>query len=124
MSRILYLSLKREPFEMIAAGTKLEEYRDIKPYWIKRLMIKDCHQLNQLELIAALTKKESFHKYDIIRFRNGYAKKDPEIDVVCNGIHYGYPNENWIGFLTQNWYFCIELGEIISIKNYTIKTTK
>jgi hypothetical protein len=123
MSRILHLSLNREPFEMIAAGIKLEEYREIKPYWIKRLTVKSCHQLGQLELIPALTKKDSFKKYDVIRFRNGYAKKDPEIDVICNGIHYGIANVDWIGFLTQNWYFCIELGEIISIKNYTIKTT-
>src|SRR6266536_4142322 len=121
MSRILHLSLKREPFEMIASGVKLEEYREVKPYWIKRLTIKNCHQLGQLELIAALTKKESFDKYDVIRFRNGYAKKDPEIDVVCNGIHYGYPNMDWIGFLTQNWHFCIELGKILSIKNIQLK---
>jgi len=123
MDRILHLSLKREPFEMIASGIKLEEYREVKPYWIKRLTVKSCHQLGQLDLIKALMHKQSFEKYDVVRFRNGYAKKDPEIDVVCNGIHYGMANEDWIGFLTQNWYFCIELGKIISIKNYTIKTT-
>lgn len=118
MSRILHLSLKKEPFEQIAAGIKLEEYRDVKPYWIKRLMVKECCQLVSLELMAALTKPESFQKYDIIRFRNGYAQKDPEIEVEFKGIHYGYPHGDWIGFLTQNWYFCIELGRIISIKNY------
>ena len=35
--RILHLTLKREWFEMIESGKKLEEYRKIKPYWSKRI---------------------------------------------------------------------------------------
>lgn len=34
----LQLSLKRKWFEMTKAGIKTEDYREIKPYWIKRLI--------------------------------------------------------------------------------------
>jgi hypothetical protein len=36
-SRVLYLTLHRELFEAIAAGTKKTEYREDKPYWRSRL---------------------------------------------------------------------------------------
>ncbi len=35
--KTLYLPLKKEWYEMIERGEKTEEYREIKPYWIKRL---------------------------------------------------------------------------------------
>jgi hypothetical protein len=33
----LYLSLKREYFDQVRAGTKPEEFRRVCPYWTKRL---------------------------------------------------------------------------------------
>lgn len=38
MSDILHLPLRRKWYEMIESGEKKEEYREIKPYWIKRIM--------------------------------------------------------------------------------------
>ena len=35
--KILHLPLKKQRNEMIEIGLKTEEYREIKPYWIKRL---------------------------------------------------------------------------------------
>jgi hypothetical protein len=35
---ILYLTLKKEWFDQILAGTKTSEYREYKKFWIKRLM--------------------------------------------------------------------------------------
>lgn len=37
MTRTLRLALKKEYFEAIRAGSKLEEYRLMTPYWITRL---------------------------------------------------------------------------------------
>ena len=51
--KTLHLTLKRQYFEAILAGTKREEYREIKPYWRKRLEGKT---------------------FDEILFRNGYSK--------------------------------------------------
>lgn len=114
--RILHLTLKAWPFKMIFSGEKLEEYREVKPYWIKRLTNPNLNQLGSVELMKALMKKESFKEYDIIRFKNGYSSNSPIMDVEFKGIHYGMAKPEWIGFVTQNWYFCIELGKILSIK--------
>ena len=35
--KVLYLPLKKEWYNMIESGVKTEEYREIKPYWAKRL---------------------------------------------------------------------------------------
>lgn len=36
----LVLNLKKEYFDQIRSGEKTEEYREFKPFWIKRLMGK------------------------------------------------------------------------------------
>ena len=35
--KVLTLTVSKQWFDMIVADEKIEEYRDIKPYWIKRL---------------------------------------------------------------------------------------
>ena len=35
--KVLTLTVSKQWFDMIVAGEKTEEYREIKPYWIKRL---------------------------------------------------------------------------------------
>lgn len=113
--KILHLTLKRKWFEMIAAGEKKEEYREIKPYWISRLTRHEYHSYGQLELIKALRRKETFRRdYNIVQFRNGYSKNSPTMKVELLGIHYGYPsNIDWCDPPYGNWYFCLELGSIL-----------
>ena len=36
--KTLYLTLKKEWYDMIASGEKREEYREIKPYWCRKIM--------------------------------------------------------------------------------------
>ena len=62
--RILHLTLKKQWFDMIASGVKKEEYREMKPYWHKRLN----------------------KQYDAIQFRNGYSKDAPKMLVELKGI--------------------------------------
>ena len=119
MPRILHLTLKKWPFDMIAADIKKEEYREVKPYWIKRFLHPQYNQYGSVELIRVLNKKETYrNEWDIIRFRNGYSVIAPQMDVEFKSIYYGYAKEEWLGYYTQNWFFCIELGKIFSIKNY------
>ena len=35
--KVLTLTVSKQWFDMIVADEKIEEYREIKPYWIKRL---------------------------------------------------------------------------------------
>jgi hypothetical protein len=63
--RILHLNLVSRWFDEIAAGTKLEEYRDFTPYWKTRLVDRE---------------------YDVIEFRNGYAPDARRMRVEFRGV--------------------------------------
>jgi len=58
--RILHLTLLKKWFDLIASDDKKAEYREIKPYWTKRLVGKT---------------------FDEIHFRNGYSKNAPFMRV-------------------------------------------
>jgi len=71
--KILHLTLHKKWFDEILAGTKKIEYREIKPYWTKRLFDDDG----------------SPKKFDMIFFRNGYSKDCRKMQVQCLGIRKG-----------------------------------
>ena len=66
MKKVLHLNLYRKYFDQILKKEKIIEYRDITPYWSKRL--------------------EGRH-YDVIKFRNGYRKDAPEMIVEYKGMY-------------------------------------
>ena len=86
---ILHLNLHREYFAAIVDGAKRIEYRKRSLYWKVRLENR---------------------KYDVIKFRNGYATKAPEILVEFRGVR---RIKKWGG----NFY-AIRLGRILKIKRW------
>ena len=90
MKRILHLNLYRKYFDQILKGEKTTEYREVTPYWSKRL--------------------EGRH-YDVIQFRNGYAKIAPTMIVEFKGM-------GIVTFQTTPTY-AIELGKILETRNVT-----
>ena len=84
--KTLHLNLYRKYFDAILRGEKTIEYRDITSYWSKRL--------------------EGRH-YDVIQFRNGYAKIAPVMIVEYKGM------------VTDDLYgkYAIRLGKILESKN-------
>ena len=86
--KTLHLNLYRKYFDAILKGDKTIEYRDITPYWSKRL--------------------EGRH-YDVIQFRNGYAKIAPVMIVEYKGL------------VTDDLYgrYAIQLGKILESNNVT-----
>ena len=68
--KTLHLNLLRKYFDQIAEGTKTIEYRDKTDYWKKRLENRE---------------------YDVIKFRNGYAKDAPTMLVEYVGLNVGNP---------------------------------
>jgi len=82
---ILHLTLEREWFDDIARGVRNEEYRELKDYWKTRL---------------------EGRKYDIVRFRNGYATDAPVMDVEFLGVE-----------KRQDCY-AIRLGKVLSVKRW------
>jgi len=86
---ILHLNLHREFFSKIAAGTKRIEYRSQTPHWKARLENR---------------------KYDVIKFRNGYFSKAPEMLVEFRGVRrYGKG---------KNGYYAIRLGKVLDLKRW------
>ena len=69
--RTLYLSVKKKYFDQIKANTKKEEFRVIKPYWIKRLQGVDY---DFIEIMCGYPKKGDTSKR-INRPYKGYVKK-------------------------------------------------
>jgi len=82
---LLSLTLHRQFFDEIAIGKKTKEYRERKPYWKKRLEGRD---------------------YDLIRFRNGYAKDAPEMLVEFRGVR------------RSGSVYVIKLGRVLSKKRW------
>ncbi len=87
--KILSLNVYRKYFDQIYNKTKTTEYRDVTPYWSKRL---------------------EGRKYDAVKFRNGYAKIAPEmlVEIKCIGK---------VTFQTTSTY-AIDLGDILKVDNY------
>lgn len=93
--KTLHLTLKKKWFDMIASGEKKEEYREMKLYWINRLVEYEWYY-----------EGTQFYDFDIIVFKNGYDTNAPKIVVECLGNpEWGAPKEN---------VFIIKLGKILS----------
>jgi hypothetical protein len=87
--RVLHLNLHREFFAAIADRMKRTEYRDRSPYW--RTSLED-------------------REYDVIQFRNGYARNAPVMVVEFRGV-------GWDGRGSTGKY-AIRFGQILSIKHW------
>ena len=90
MKRVLHLNLYRKYFDQILKGKKTTEYREVTPYWSKRL--------------------EGKH-YDVIQFRNGYAKIAPVMIVEFKGM--AIDND------VQGSRYAIQLGNVLETRNVT-----
>ena len=121
MSKVLHLPLKKEWYEMIESGVKTEEYREIKPYWIKRLVeyadglkipefmleIYSEH-ITALKILLSDSKLE-FIDFDFIKFSYGYTKRTMTFE--CKGISIGKGRKEWGA--PDNDVFIIKLGKRI-----------
>lgn len=86
---VLNLIVSKQWFDMIVSGEKTEEYRKIKPYWIKRLTT-NCEVAYD---VAAETYcgKVLYRPYTYVRFFHGYAKNRPWIEKKIESITIGKP---------------------------------
>jgi hypothetical protein len=121
--KVLDLVLKGVWYDMIASGEKKEEYREIKMYWIDRLI--DSRGMRYEELAVRYfwedrfnpdlkTMKEdfdggllAFKGFTHIRFRRGYSSAS--MTFLCNGILIGVGVRKWGA--PRKPVFIIKLGE-------------
>lgn len=117
---ILHLTLKKKWFDMIASGEKKEEYREIKPYWVSRLVDlldvpTDYEKRNGFvfEIAGCTHSMKSPQHYDLVEFKNGNSKNAPTIRLKVRDIVADFGKEKWGAELNKP-YFVIKLGEIIT----------
>lgn len=91
---------------MIESGEKKEEYRELKIYWLKRLLNVPTMEINQMK------RQGNIKQYDAIEFVNGYLPTSPRFLIECKGLEIDYGKEKW-GAEPHKEYFIIKLGEIL-----------
>lgn len=89
--RELFISIKKVYLDQIIKGTKIEEYRMIKPYWENKL-------INQ--------------KYDCIKFKSGYFVGSPEIKIQYLGYEIKKYKSPLFGD-KEVMVFALKLGKIL-----------
>ena len=104
----LDLVLKRKWYDMIASGEKTEEYREIKPYWVKRLTLLRYDNLLFSHRIGY--QFIPFKDFTHATFHLGYAKDRPSMTFAIKEIVIDEGKEEW-GALPGETYFVIKLGE-------------
>ena len=120
--KTLHLTLKKQWFDMVESGEKKEEYREIKPYWVRRLLDGlgffadyevDCivNDLNHADNIQYVLNFYgiSFKDFDTVKFSNGYSQTSPKYECLFKGITIGKGDPEW-GAPDKN-VFIIKLGE-------------
>lgn len=111
---ILHLTLTKQWFDMIESGEKTEEYREIKPYWIKRLLdcnypeeepgenkviphnihydiFENCYHPDTVLKAYRCT----FKKFDGVIFKNGYSGGARMMSFKKVDISIGKGNPSW-----------------------------
>lgn len=105
MRKILELPLKKEWYNMIESGKKPEEYREIKPYWSKRLLGFDTPLFSHRYGYQHANPKDYTH----VRFRYGYTKRTMLYKI--ENITIGLGNPEW-GAPRDKQVFIIKFREI------------
>ena len=108
--KVLTLTIDKQWFEMVVSGEKKEEYREIKPYWVRRILDMSRAKVGADTMSLAL-------KYGVIRdrkyifkehgkvlthvlFINGYRKDSPRIEKEIESIAIGKPKK---GLCPDKW---------------------
>ena len=100
--KILHLPLKKEWYEMIESGVKTEEYREIKPYWSKRLTGVE----HPLFSVRHGYRSANQNGYTHIKFSYGYTKRTMTFEL--ERISIGKGKAEWGA--PDNDVFIIKLG--------------
>ena len=109
---VLTLTVSKEWFDMIVAGEKAEEYREIKPYWVARLFKNNSNIVDVRNLASALAGRTDLLKkyidaqrivlkqYTHVLFINGYRKDSPRVKKEIVSITIGKPKR---GLCPDKW---------------------
>lgn len=86
---MLWLPIKQRWFNLILQGTKKEEYREPKPYWLKRIAKEMGIQSLDISNINQIIGREIK-----ITLRAGYKKNSDTLVARCV-LDYNIPKKEW-----------------------------
>lgn len=129
--KVLYLTLNKKWFDMIASGIKKHEYREIKKYWLIRLLDFSnvprekpldksliCENI-MFDLSNGYSLKDvlndyhvSLKHYDCVVAKNGYSKDARCILWESKGIKVGTGVEEW-GAEPDREYLTLNIGNVV-----------
>jgi len=120
-NKALQLSLKTKWFEMTKAGIKTEDYREITPYWIIRLVKSIYDEKGNYHKIVGNYEPLDYHRFWFKKFDQntmtlGYPKStdtDRILNIEHKGIEIREGNPEW-GAEVGKLYFVIKHGNIIT----------
>lgn len=104
--KVLTLTISKEWYELIVAGEKNEEYREIKPYWASRLVNQNSESgmvgFDEFGGYTAVIGEPEYKPFTHVLFINGYRKDSPRVEKEIEGITIGKPKkglcpDKWLG---------------------------
>lgn len=105
----LHLPISEPWFSMIAKGEKLEEYREVKPFYESRLVwFWDKSKPKS-------SKYSHTHGFEVLHLTNGYGHHRPQLWVHIEEIAIGKGKPDW-GAPAED-VFIIKLGKVFHTKN-------
>ena len=107
---MLTLPIKKKWFDLIKAREKIEEYREIKPYYASRFFKNYIDSGCSLEWVL----NNNPEVYNFIRLRNGYSNNSPTIECHVR-ITKGYGKEEW-GAEPNKLYYVLKILSVEEIK--------
>lgn len=103
-TKVITLIVSKQWFDMIAAGDKTEEYREIKPYWASRLVNQQAESgevlFDEFGGYCRVIGKLEYKPYTHVLFINGYRKDSPRIEKEIESISIGKPKK---GLCPDKW---------------------
>jgi len=117
----IHLNLKSKWFDMIFSGEKIEEYREIKPFFQKMFCYSYYPEKQSLCRksyceYCKIPSEQGLIPIKSIIFSNGYAKTRRQFEIELKQIDIKRGKVEWGASPTQK-YFVLTLGKIIN-KNF------
>lgn len=109
------LTLKKKWFDLILSGQKLEEYREIKPYWIRRLL----GNWQDYDEKSVFRKGDYMMPFGVtaITFKNGYSRNARRFTIEWKGLEVKEPNPEWVSDgESGKLFFALKLGRVLFSK--------
>lgn len=101
---VLTLTVSKQWFDMIVAGKKTEEYREIKPYWASRLVNQQAESgevlFDEFGGYCRVIGKLEYKPYTHVLFINGYGNDKPRVEKEIESISIGKPKK---GLCPDKW---------------------